>query len=67
MALTDSRLDDADVAMTRALLKTPVRRDPVWPALVAATFLAITAVLFAAIAVVAPPLTTEHVAISAPG
>ena len=67
MKFTDSRLDPAEVAMTRALLKTPERRDRLWPALVAATVLALVSVLFAAVAVMAPPLTTEHVAVSAPG
>ena len=66
MPLTDSRLDPTEVAMTRALLKTPVRRDPMWPALVAATILALTAVMFAAVAVVAPPLETHHVVQGAP-
>jgi len=66
MRITDSRLDAAEVAMTQALLKSPVRRDPVWPALVAATALAAAAVVFAGVAVVAPPLTTEHVAKGAP-
>ena len=67
MKFTDSRLDPTEVAMARALLKTPQRRDRLWPALVAATALALVSVLFAAVAVVAPPLTTEHVAVSAPG
>ena len=33
MKLTDSRLDPAVVAKTRALLKPPERRDRLWPAL----------------------------------
>ncbi len=67
MKLTDSRLDPADVAKTRALLKSPERRERLGPALLAATALALISVLFAAVAVVAPPLTTEHVAQGAPG
>jgi len=66
MKLSESRLDPAEVAMARALLKPPVRRDPLWPALLAATALALLSVIFAAVAVVAPPLTTEHVAVGAP-
>jgi hypothetical protein len=66
MRLADSRLDMTQVARTRALLETPVRDDPMWPALVAATALAVTAVLFASVAVLAPPVTTEHVAQGAP-
>ena len=67
MGLTDSRLDMTRVATARALLRTPARPDPMWPALVAATALALTSVMFAAVAVLAPPVTTEHVAKSAPG
>ena len=66
MGLTDSRLNETQVALARSLLKTPARRDPMWPALVAATALALTSVMFAAVAVLAPPVTTEHVVRSAP-
>ena len=66
MGLSDSRLDMTDVATARALLKTPARRDPMWPALVAATVLALTSVLFASVAVLAPPVKTQHVADGAP-
>jgi hypothetical protein len=66
MGLADSRLDTAQVAMARALLKTPVRRDPAWPALVAATALALASVMFACVAVLAPPVETQHVAQGAP-
>jgi hypothetical protein len=67
MGLVDSRLDMKQVATARALLKTPARHDPMWPALVAATVLALSSVMFAAVAVLAPPVTTQHVARSAPG
>jgi hypothetical protein len=67
MRLTDSRLDMTQVAAARTLLTTPARRDPMWPALVAATVLALTSVMFAAVAVLSPPVTTEHVAKGAPG
>jgi hypothetical protein len=67
MSTNDSALDVSEVARARALLKTPVRRDPMWPALVAATALAVTSVVFATVMVLAPPLQTEHVAESAPG
>jgi hypothetical protein len=67
MGLTDSRLDMRQVATARTLLKAPARRDPMWPALLAATALALSAVMFAAVAVLAPPVTTEHVAKGAPG
>jgi hypothetical protein len=66
MSMHDSALDPPQVARARALLKAPVRRDPWWPALLAATALALTSVAFAAAAVLAPPLQTEHVE-SAPG
>ena len=67
MRLTDSRLDMRQVATARILLTTPTRRDPMWPALVAATALALSSVMFAAVAVLAPPVKTEHVAKGAPG
>jgi hypothetical protein len=66
MALSDSRLDMTQVASARVLLETPSRRDPMWPALLAATALALTSVLFAAVAVLAPPVETQHVVESAP-
>jgi hypothetical protein len=66
MTMGDSALDPHQVARARALLKAPVRRDPMWPALLAATALAITSVLFATAMVLAPPLQTEHTAQSAP-
>ncbi|WP_293455936.1 hypothetical protein [Phenylobacterium sp.] len=50
----------------RALLEPEPRRDPMWPALAAAMLLALTSVAFAAISVLAPPVTTEHTAQSAP-
>jgi len=67
MSMNDSALDPTEVARAHALLKTPERRDPMWPALVAATALALTSVVFATVMVLAPPLQTEHVAKTAPG
>jgi hypothetical protein len=67
MSRTDSALDASQVARARALLKTPVRHDPMWPALMAATALAVTSVVFATVMVLAPPLQTQHVVESAPG
>ncbi|WP_293906912.1 hypothetical protein [Phenylobacterium sp.] len=67
MRFSDSTLDPIAIERARGLLRTPRRRDPLWPALVAATALALTSVMFAAVAVLAPPLQTEHVAASAPG
>jgi hypothetical protein len=64
---TDSLLDTDAMGRARALLRTPERRDPMWPALLAATALALTSVAFATVAVLAPPVSTEHVAQSAPG
>ena len=66
MVFTDSRLDMAEVGRARGLLKAPTRRDPTWPALVAATALALASVMFACVAVLAPPVETSHVAVSAP-
>lgn len=67
MSMNDSALDALEVARARTLLKTPVRRDPMWPALVAATALAVTSVIFATVMVLAPPVQTEHTAQGAPG
>ena len=66
MALRDSTLDMAAVARARALLTPPARRDALWPALLAATALAMTSVVFATLMVLAPPVQTEHVAEGAP-
>jgi hypothetical protein len=66
MSMNDSALDASEVARARALLKTPVRHDPMWPALLAATALAVTSVVFATVMVLAPPLQTEHVVQGAP-
>jgi hypothetical protein len=59
-------LDRDALARARALLTPPPRPDPMWPALVAATVLAITSVAFATIMVLAPPSVTRHVAEGAP-
>jgi len=66
MSMNDSALDASEVVRARSLLKTPVRHDPMWPALLAATALAVTSVVFATVMVLAPPLQTEHVVQSAP-
>jgi hypothetical protein len=66
MDAADSILEPNEMARARALLAAPARRDPAWPALVAAMLLACTSVVFAAISVLAPPVTTEHVARGAP-
>ena len=66
MSMRDSALDPSQVARARALLKAPMRRDPLWPALLAATALAATSVVFATVAVLAPPVETQHTAQGAP-
>ena len=67
MAMRDSVLDVVAIDRARQLLRAPQRRDRLWPALLAATALAVTSVLFAAVAVLAPPVQTEHVVQTAPG
>jgi hypothetical protein len=67
MKVGDSTLDRGALDEARALLNPPSRRDPMWPALAAATALALTSVIFAAVMVLAPPVETEHVAKNAPG
>ena len=66
MAAVDSSLDMEALRRARVLLQTPERRDPMWPALLAATALAVTSVVFAAVMVFAPPVQTEHVVRGAP-
>ena len=66
MTPIDSVLEADALSRARALLEPPPRKDPMWPALVAATALAITSVVFASIMVLAPPTQTEHVAKGAP-
>lgn len=66
MTADDSALDPGQVARARTLLRAPLRRDPMWPALLAATALALSSVIFAAAMVLAPPLQTEHTAATAP-
>jgi hypothetical protein len=66
MGMGESVLDKSQMSRARVLLKTPVRGDPMWPALLAATALALMSVTFAAVAVLAPPVQTEHVAQGAP-
>ncbi|MFN9849865.1 MAG: hypothetical protein ACK56C_16045 [Alphaproteobacteria bacterium] len=66
MSLTDSSLDRGEFARCRALLNPPARREPIWPALAAATALAVSSLAFAVVMILAPPVQTEHVASGAP-
>jgi hypothetical protein len=66
MSAVESSLDLDALRRARVLLQEPERRDPMWPALLAATALALTSVVFATIMVLAPPVQTEHVAKGAP-
>ena len=62
MATTDSVLDPDQLARARALLARPERPQRMWPVLAAAAFLAVSALAFATAMIVAPPLTSQHVA-----
>ena len=62
MATTDSVLDPDQLARARALLARPERPQRMWPVLAAAAFLAISALAFATAMILAPPLTSQHVA-----
>ena len=66
MRLSDSTLSPTEIARARALLESPTRREPIWPALAAATALALSSLVFATVMVLAPPVQTRHVAKSAP-
>lgn len=62
MPTASSTLDAAEIARARALLAPPKPAQRLWPALSAAAFLAISALVFATAMVLAPPLVSEHVA-----
>jgi hypothetical protein len=58
----DSGLDLDALARARSLLTPRTTPPPVWPALGAAALLAVSALVFATAMLLAPPLTSEHVA-----
>ena len=60
MVTAASALNPAALARARGLLKPPLRRERVWPALAAAALLAASALAFATAMLMAPPLTHEH-------
>jgi hypothetical protein len=62
MATSSSTLDPDAIARARALLERPERKERIWPVLGAAGFLAVSALVFATAMIMAPPLTSEHVA-----
>jgi hypothetical protein len=62
MPTADSALDANEIARARALLKPIKASQRIWPVLAAATFLAISALVFATAMVLAPPLVSQHVA-----
>jgi hypothetical protein len=62
----DSILNGAAMGRARALLAKPRRIARTWPALAAAGALAVSALAFATVMIVAPPVKTDHVAASAP-
>lgn len=66
MTVADSNLDNDEIARCRALLEAPTRSESIWPALAAATALAVSSLVFATVMVLAPPVQTEHVVESAP-
>jgi hypothetical protein len=58
----DSALDGEEIDRVRGLLETPNRPERMWPVVGAAALLAASAVIFATAMVMAPPLTSEHIA-----
>ncbi len=60
MATAASALDPTALARARGLLKPPLPRERVWPALAAAALLAVSALGFATAMMMAPPLVSEH-------
>lgn len=63
MAHADSAVDHEALAYARALLKPPLEKDGVLPALGAALFAAVSALAFAVAMVAAPPVTTSRLAL----
>jgi hypothetical protein len=61
MANDDSALDPQDTARIRELLRRPVEKTRMWPALGAAFFAAVSALAFATAMILAPPVISEHV------
>lgn len=62
MAGIDSALDREEISRVRALLDASKRPERMWPVLGAAGLLAFSALAFATAMILAPPLTSEHVA-----
>jgi hypothetical protein len=62
MATRDSALDPDEMARARVLLAKPKAPERMWPVLGAAGFLAVAALTFATAMILAPPITSEHVA-----
>lgn len=63
MAVTDSAIDHEALAYARALLKPPLVRENLWGVLAAAGFAAVSSMAFATAMVMAPPVTTSHLAL----
>ena len=62
MPPADSALNADQIARARALLVPRKPPQRMWPVLVAAAFLAVSALAFATAMILAPPLVSEHVA-----
>jgi hypothetical protein len=58
----DSALNSEEMDRVRTLLETPKRPERMWPVVGAAVLLAISALTFATAMILAPPLTSEHIA-----
>ena len=66
MTPADSALDPDQLAYARTLLRPPVVRERVWPALAAAAFAAVAALSLAFAMIAAPPVSTTHAVERAP-
>jgi hypothetical protein len=62
VATHSSALDHDALARARELLTPHRRPERMWPAIAAAGLLAVSALAFATAMILAPPLTSEHVA-----
>jgi hypothetical protein len=63
MATFDSVLDPERMTRARALVAPVKRPERMWPVVAAAALLAVSALAFATAMIMAPPLTSEHVAV----
>lgn len=63
MAVADSAIDREALAYARGLLKPPAPRENLWGVIAAAAFAAVSALAFATVMILAPPVTSSRLVI----